>query len=323
MIYYTNVKTDQPHMAFIGRWSPLHKGHISIMEKKRKENPEKPILILVRDTDFDGYSAPFRAELVKIWIKERGIKGTIMIIPDIEGVYWGRDVGYNTEMVEVNERIKNISATEIRNGIKNGNKLWKKNIACEGFSHLLTDQTSKIAESGLVIWLTGCPCSGKTTISIELVKKIRGSYPHIRVQQLDGDVIRNTPMAQGVGFSHEDRALHIKRMAQLAKMFANQGILVICAFVSPNKKIRNQARKIIGKKRFIKVYIKASQKTRIKRDGKGLYAKAIAGKISNLTGYNASYEEPDSPDLICNTDRETIKESVEKLFNYLFFQKKS
>jgi len=318
MIYYTNVKISQPHMAFIGRWAPLHKGHVAIVEKKRKEKPNLPILILVRSTDFDKYSPLFRAELVKLWMQEESVDGTIMIAPDIEGVYWGRKVGYKTEVVDVDKKIKKVSATKIRNGILNNSQGWKEKIASQKFSHILTEKTAQIAEKGLVVWLTGCPCSGKTTISNGLAKKIKYHYPLLKIQQLDGDVIRNTPIAQGVGFSPEDRALHIKRMGQLAKILADHGVLVIGAFVSPDKKIRNYIKRAIGKQRFVEVYIKASQKARIKRDGKGLYAKAIAGKIPNLTGYNAPYDEPLNPDLVCDTDKESAEKNVEKLFNCIF-----
>ena len=307
-------------MVFIGRWSPFHQGHIAIIEKKRKHNPGKPVLILVRDRKKEKYSVCFRAEIVKLWMKKNKIKGTIMIIPDIEGVYWGRKVGYKTEMLKVNEKVKKISGTKIRNGIKNGEKFWKRQIASQDFSYLLTEKTSQIAERGLVVWLTGCPCSGKTTISDHLVRKIKKVYPHLKVQQLDGDVIRGTAIAQGIGFSPEDRVLHIRRMGQLAKMLADSGSLVICSFVSPDKKIRNQIKKKIGKKRFIEVYVMADQKTRIKRDKNGLYSKAIKGEISNLTGYNAPYEESDKADLVCDTDKEDEKESAKKLFDYIFFK---
>ena len=252
-------------------------------------------------------------------MEEEKIKGTIMIVPDVEGIYWGRGVGYNLEMVKIDKEIKKISATKIRKGIANEKKLWKKMIAKKDISYLLTDRTSRIAQSGLVIWLTGCPCSGKTVISQNLRDKIKYCYSHLKIQILDGDVIRNTPIAQGIGFSPEDRALHIKRMAQVAKMLADQGVLTICAFVSPQSRVRNQAKRTIGKGRFVEVYVKASQKTRIKRDKKGLYKKAQAGKIPNLTGYNAPYDKPCNPDIICDTEKETIRESVNKLFNHIFF----
>jgi adenylylsulfate kinase len=318
MIYYSNSKIHEPHMAFVGRWSPLHKGHISIIKKKLKDNPDLPILILVRDTDFDDYSAFFRAEVVKLWMREENIKGTIMIIPNVEGIYWGRGVGYNVGCVKVPQKVKAISGTKIRHGISNGFQNWEKLIAAEGTASLLTPKTAKIAQFGLVVWLTGCPCSGKTTLSQGLKKKIQGAYPHLKIQVLDGDVIRNTPLAQAVGFSPKDRALHIRRMAHFSKMFADHGVLVIAAFVSPDQKIREDAKKIVGKNRFMEVYVKASQQVRIDRDTKGMYAKAIKGEITNLTGYNAPYEEPKSPDLVCDTDQESVSESVAKLFQRIF-----
>jgi adenylylsulfate kinase len=318
MIYYTNVSFDKPHMVFVGRWSPFHQGHVAIIEKKRRDNPGKPILMLVRERKREKYSACFRAEIVKLWMKKNKIKGTIMIIPDIEGIYWGRKVGYKTQMVPVDGEIKKISGTAIRNSIVNGEKFWQRQIAHQDLSHLLTPKASQIMEKGLVVWLTGCPCSGKTTLSNRLAKKIKKIYPYLKVQQLDGDVIRGTAMAKGIGFSPQARNLHIKRMAQLAKMLADQGVLVLAAFVSPYRKMRSQAKKTIGKDRFLEVYVKASLKTRIKRDKKGMYAKAEKGEISNFTGYNAPYEEANKADIVCDTERQMIKQNVDKIFKSIF-----
>jgi len=321
MIYFTNTKLDKLHMAFIGRWAPMHKGHEAIINTKRKENPDLPVLIMVRDRKGEKYSTSFRAEILKLWMKDKKIKGTIMIVPDIEGIYWGRKVGYKTQMVDVDKEIKKISGTEIRNGIKNGFKKWKDEVADKNSSHLLTPTTSKIAETGLVVWLTGCPCSGKTTIANGLVEKIKKLYPYLKIKRLDGDVIRGTPIAYGIGFSPEDRALHIRRMAQIAKMMADLGTLVVCSFVSPSRKIRKEAEKTIGKNRFIEVYVKASKKTRIERDKKGLYKKAMRGEIDNLTGYNAKYEEPKNS-LVCDTDKERERVSINKIFKSIFRNEK-
>ncbi|MBU0979995.1 MAG: hypothetical protein KJ709_04285 [Nanoarchaeota archaeon] len=137
MKHYTNVKDNSPHMVFIGRWCPFHKGHAHIMEKKMKENPGKPILVLVRDTDYDALPTPFRADLVKAWMQEKDIPGTVMIIPDIEGVYWSRKVGYTTEAVDVDESIANISATDIRRKIKEGDDSWKDHIPAKGAADMI------------------------------------------------------------------------------------------------------------------------------------------------------------------------------------------
>jgi len=129
MTYYTNVKSQTPHMAFVGRWCPLHRGHTWIIEQKLKENPEKPILVLVRDTEFDEFKAADRAFLVKTWMEANSINGTIVIIPDIEGVYYGRGVGYNVDEIKPPKGIKAISATDIRKKMSAGDESWKDIVA--------------------------------------------------------------------------------------------------------------------------------------------------------------------------------------------------
>ena len=138
MMIYRNVKTDIPHMTFIGRWCPLHKGHTWIKEQKRKEFPEKPVLILVRDTEFDKYTATERANLVAAWMEHEKINGSVMIIPDIEGVYYGRGVGYNVDELEPPKDIEGISATDIRARIDSGDDSWK-DIVAPGTAELLEE----------------------------------------------------------------------------------------------------------------------------------------------------------------------------------------
>lgn len=318
MIYFSNVDPNKPHMAFIGRWTPLHKGHTGIIDKKRKSNPDVPVLILIRDTDYDHFSAKVRAEQIKIWMKENSISGTVMIIPDIEGVYWGRKAGYKLEQVQVSKEIEEISATNIRKAIGKGKLDWMKAVASVETAKMVHDVTSKILDRGLVVWMTGCPCAGKTSINEALAKKVRKAFPYLKIQILDGDVMRKTPIAEGIGFSPEDRALHIRRMGQLSKMFADHGIFVIASFISPDRKIRESIKKDIGKERFVEVYIKASKKTRIERDNKGLYAKAIEGKIPSMTGYNAPYDVPAKPEFVCNTEKTLAGENASKLFDHIF-----
>jgi len=127
--YYSNSKSQIPHMVFVGRYAPLHAGHTWIVERKIAENPDKPVLILVRDTSFDEFDAETRAELVKRWMEVKKIVGSVAIICDVEGVYYGRGVGYNIEELEPPEDIKAISATEIRKRMKAGDASWKDMVA--------------------------------------------------------------------------------------------------------------------------------------------------------------------------------------------------
>jgi len=124
-MYYVNSDLEKPHLVFIGRWCPLHKGHIHIIESKIKEK-KLPALILIRDTNFDIIDAYTRAEIIAKWIESENISASIMIIPDIEGIYYSRGVGYNVEEILVPDNIKAISATEIRSKIKSKDESWKE-----------------------------------------------------------------------------------------------------------------------------------------------------------------------------------------------------
>lgn len=119
-MYFSSSNRKIPHLMFIGRWNPFHDGHKALIEKtlQKKKKNNMPILILVRETSYDT-SADLRASRIKSWLIEKEIKGSIMIIPDIEGVYYGRKVGYNIEKLEVEKEIEKISGTEIRKNMKN------------------------------------------------------------------------------------------------------------------------------------------------------------------------------------------------------------
>lgn len=318
MIYYSNSTLTTPHLTFIGRWSPFHQGHIAIIQKKRVEKTGLPILIMVRDTTTDAYSASVRAHYIKQWMTQHDILGTIMIIPNVEGVYWGRGVGYVVELVDVDEDIKKISATDIRKSMEVQSEEWKKNVASVQSSYMLSGTVSKIMDSGIVIWLTGCPSSGKTTIASALNSVLKKQYPHIKTQLLDGDEIRTSPLGQHIGFSKKERAEHIRRMAFLANMLSQHGIVVLCAFVSPDRKIREEIRDKIGVNKFVEVFVDAPKSVRLARDTKGLYKKARNGQISNLTGYNASYEKPTEPDVICKTDTQSVEDCVQSILSTVF-----
>ena len=318
MIYFSNTNPQIPHLTFIGRWSPFHAGHTGIIQKKQKDHPDLPVLIMVRDNPGEQYSAQVRAEYIKQWMVKHKVIGTIMVIPNIQGVYWGRGVGYETGYVEIPEKLQQVSGTSIRKSIHSNSPNWKSLVANKSSASMLSPKISNIITRGAVIWLTGCPSSGKTTISNMLTKKISQRYPYLKIQTLDGDQMRSSPLAQGVGFSPSDRAQHIRRMGHMAKMFADHGICVICAFVSPERSIRNQIRKSIGKDRFFEIYVHASKKIRIKRDVKGMYKEAIQGTLKGLTGFDAPYEPPVEPSVRCNTEKETVSESVTKILSTVF-----
>lgn len=167
-------------------------------------------------------------------------------------------------------------------------------------------------EKGFVIWFTGLPGSGKTTLATETSKilKERG----YKVEVLDGDEIRKG-LSRDLGFSKEDREKHNERVMYVAKLLSRNGVITLVPLISPYREIRERARKEI--KNFVEVYVRCPLDVLIKRDPKGLYKKALAGEIKNLTGLQDTYEEPLNPDIIIDTDKLTIEESVNKLFSYL------
>ncbi|MEO0270168.1 MAG: adenylyl-sulfate kinase [candidate division WOR-3 bacterium] len=165
---------------------------------------------------------------------------------------------------------------------------------------------------GICIWLTGLPCSGKSTIAKGLSEKLieRGRD----VEILDGDIVRNF-LNKDLGFTKEDRLENMRRVSVLADLLTKHGVDVIVALVSPYREGRDKARKLLPL--FVEVYVKASLETCEKRDVKGMYKLAREGKIKNFTGVDDPYEEPLNPEIICDTEKEEIEESVNKIIKFL------
>lgn len=168
-------------------------------------------------------------------------------------------------------------------------------------------------QKGFTIWFTGLSGSGKSTISDLLVKKITEKGRNVEV--LDGDVVR-TNLSKGLGFSKEDRDINIRRIGFVAHLLTRNGVAVICAAISPYIAIRNENRKLIGDG-FIEVYVKASVEECARRDVKGLYKKAFAGEIKEFTGVSDPYEPPENPEVVCDTENETVEESADKIMSKL------
>jgi len=163
-----------------------------------------------------------------------------------------------------------------------------------------------------VVWLTGLPGSGKTTIARELEPELKKRGWCVEV--LDGDEIRQN-LSKGLGFSREDRETHLKRVTYVAKLLSRNGVAVIAAFISPYRNIREYARRETTN--FLEVYVKCSVEGCARRDPKGLYKKASAGEIKNLTGPQDLYEEPTKPDLVIDTERLTVQQSVDSILAML------
>ena len=163
-----------------------------------------------------------------------------------------------------------------------------------------------------MVWLTGLPGSGKTTIARELEPELKKRGWCVEV--LDGDEIRQN-LSKGLGFSREDRETHLKRVTYVAKLLSRNGVAVIAAFISPYRSIREYARRETTN--FLEVYVKCSVEGCARRDPKGLYKKASAGEIKDLTGPQDLYEEPTKPDLVIDTERLTVQQSVDSVLAML------
>jgi adenylylsulfate kinase len=161
---------------------------------------------------------------------------------------------------------------------------------------------------GFTVWFTGLPCCGKTTIANKVALILREK--EYTVEQLDGDLIRQN-LSKDLGFSKKDRDENIKRAIFLASMLSRNNVIVLASFVSPYRKLRRKARKEI--KNFVEVYVRCPLKICMKRDVKGMYKLALEGKIKNFTGVDDPYEEPEHPELLIDSDRESIDESVRKV----------
>ena len=161
---------------------------------------------------------------------------------------------------------------------------------------------------GVTVWFTGLPCCGKTTIADKVAGILKAEGR--KVERLDGDTVRKG-LTSDLGFSKEDRNENIKRVTFVAKLLTRNEVIVLATFVSPYEVRRMKTREDIGE--FMLVYVKAPVEVCIERDVKGMYKKALAGEIKNFTGVDDPYEEPEAPELVVETDKETLEESVQKV----------
>nr|AIF08758.1 adenylylsulfate kinase (cysC) [uncultured marine thaumarchaeote KM3_32_A02] len=160
-----------------------------------------------------------------------------------------------------------------------------------------------------VLWMTGLPCSGKTTIA----RKLQEVYPKLAL--LDGDELREWLSPKD--FSRDGRNEHNRRVAHLTKLLLKHDVSVLVSLISPFNENREDARKIIGDSKFIETYIECPLSVCEERDVKGMYKKARLNEISNFTGVNDDYDIPDNPDLIINTENNSLNECVDQITEYL------
>ncbi len=165
-----------------------------------------------------------------------------------------------------------------------------------------------------VIWMTGLSASGKSTLAHSMEEVLFRS--RIRVYVLDGDNVRHG-LNRDLGFSHGDRKENLRRVAEVARLFCDAGIVVLSAFISPYREERELARRCIGEKDFHEVYIKCPVEVCEQRDPKGIYAKVRRGEIARFTGISDPYEPPVNPDLVLDTARFTLEECQQQFADYL------
>jgi adenylylsulfate kinase len=168
-----------------------------------------------------------------------------------------------------------------------------------------------LGQRGHVIWLSGLSGSGKSTLAIALEQKLHQAG---RVTTLlDGDNIR-TGLNRDLGFSNADRAENIRRIAEVAKLFAQSGIITLASFITPLEVLRAAALDIIGRDDLTQIYVRCSYARCAERDPKGLYAKVKAGQVAQFTGKDSGFEEPVAPDVIIDTENTPLPESLEQLY---------
>ncbi len=171
--------------------------------------------------------------------------------------------------------------------------------------------------SGGLIWFTGLSGSGKSTLAHAVEEKLHSLC--VRSYVLDGDNIR-TGLNKDLGLSPEDRKENVRRIAEVAKLMVDAGLLVFAAFITPYKQSREYVRKLMADWPYFEAYVKCNIEACAKRDPKGLYKKAIQGEITNMTGISDPYEEPEHPSLIIETDKLGLQQCVDEVIGFLLKQ---
>jgi len=239
-----------------------------------------------------------------------------------------------TEEQEDLNRLEKIEADESENEKSDSSSVSEQKIQVE--NKIKTDQDKNISwhkgeidkaareknlgQKGMVIWFTGLSGSGKSTIAVEVEKEL--FQKEYAVYRLDGDNIR-FGLNSDLGFSAADRTENIRRIGEVAALFADAGLITLASFISPYQAGRDAARKAAGEDNFKEIYVKADVETCAQRDPKGLYKKAKNGEIDNFTGISAPYEEPENADLIVDTAELSLEESVEKVMELIIKEERN
>jgi len=189
-----------------------------------------------------------------------------------------------------------------------------KNIITHNYQVNREDRRLKNQHNSFLIWFTGLSGSGKSTIANLVEQQL--FEQGVKTYTLDGDNIRKG-INNDLTFSPEDRTENIRRIAEIANLMVDAGLVVLAAFVSPYKKDRENVKNIVKNSNFVEVFINTSVEECERRDVKGLYKKARAGEIKNMTGISAPYEAPENADIEIKTEQTTVEEAVKKILEYL------
>jgi adenylylsulfate kinase len=276
---------------FIGRWQPFHNGHKFLIDGALAKGEH--VCVAIRNTEIsekNPYTVEQRTEMIR---RVYGDTVQIIVIPDIKSINIGRKVGYEVNRIDPPDSIGKISGTKVRAGEDAG-------VPREVAEYVKTLHTT--------LWLTGLPCSGKTTLAKRLKEELdnRG----YKAVSLDGDDVRGK-LNENLGFSDEDRRENLRRIAHVARLFNQNGNFVIASFVSPTNEYRKMVKELIGD--FKLVYLQCSVKECEKRDVKGMYKKARKGQIKDFTGISAPFEEPEDADIVVDTEHNDLETCVNSI----------
>ncbi|WP_431108149.1 adenylyl-sulfate kinase [Winogradskyella poriferorum] len=190
----------------------------------------------------------------------------------------------------------------------------KDNIISHNYQISIDDRRKKNGHNSFLLWFTGLSGSGKSTIANVVEQKL--FQQDIKTYTLDGDNIRKG-INKDLTFSPHDRTENIRRIAEIANLMVDAGLVTLAAFVSPYKKDRDNIRSIVKDVNFVEIYINTSIEECERRDVKGLYKKARAGEIKNMTGISAPYEAPESPDIEIKTENESVESAAQRIVDFL------
>ena len=190
----------------------------------------------------------------------------------------------------------------------------KKNIIPHDYQVTIDDRRKSNKHNSFLIWFTGLSGSGKSTIANVVEQKLQAQG--INTYTLDGDNIRKG-INNDLSFAPEDRTENIRRIAEISNLMIDAGLVVLAAFVSPYKKDRDNIKGIVKDVNFVEIFINTSVEECERRDVKGLYKKARAGEIINMTGISAPYEAPENADVEINTEEESVDKSAQRIIDYI------